>query len=177
MFGFQIPTLDRFGDARVQRFAFQIIVDVLVGDTQGHFIRQGGAIVFQVGGGQLLIQMFRAVEMGQQLFALTFVQAENWVDVGAAVAIFGEKAGNRFRRMVGTDHNSFGHSGDAVLGLHSLTGFFISANEVAQFDACFAQRLFAGQHRSFNIDCQHPVRLDKCDGVLAVLLISLHAIG
>ena len=66
--------------------------------------------------------------MGQQLFALTFVQAENWVDVGAAVAIFGEKAGNRFRRMVGTDHNSFGHSGDAVLGLHSLTGFFISAN-------------------------------------------------
>ncbi len=57
----------------------------------------------------------------------------------AAVAIFGEKAGNRFRRMVGTDHNSFGHSGDAVLGLHSLTGFFISANEVAQFDACFAQ--------------------------------------
>lgn len=79
--------------------------------------------------------------------------------------------------VVGTDHNSFGHSGDAVLGLHSLTGFFISANEVAQFDACFAQRLFAGQHRSFNIDCQHPVRLDKCDGVLAVLLISLHAIG
>ena len=49
--------LDRFGDARVQRFAFQIIVDVLVGDTQGHFIRQGGAIVFQVGGGQLLIQV------------------------------------------------------------------------------------------------------------------------
>ena len=31
---------------------------------------------------------------------------QNWVDVGAAVAIFGEKAGNRFRRMVGTDHNS-----------------------------------------------------------------------
>ncbi|STS81913.1 Uncharacterised protein [Klebsiella pneumoniae] len=59
--------------------------------------------------------------------------------------------------------------------LHSLTGFFIAANEVAQFDACFAQRLFAGQHRSFNIDCQHPIRLDKCDGVLAVLLISLHA--
>ncbi|OFV50331.1 hypothetical protein BCR59_28060 [Klebsiella pneumoniae] len=29
-----------------------------------------------------------------------------------------------------------------------FTGFFIAANEVAQFDACFAQRLFAGQHRS-----------------------------
>lgn len=100
MFGFQIPAFDRFSDTGIQRFAFQIIVDVLVGDTQGHFIRQGGAIVFQVGGRQLLIQMFRAAEMGQQLFALTFVQAENWVDVGAAVAIFGEEAGNRFRRMV-----------------------------------------------------------------------------
>ena len=121
--------------------------------------------------------MFRAAEMGQQLFALTFVQAENWVDVGAAVAIFGEEAGNRFRRMVGADHHPFGHSGDAVLGLHPLTGFFVTANKVAQFDPRFAERLFTGQYRGFDIHRQHPVRLDKGDGVLAVLLIRLYAIG
>jgi hypothetical protein len=72
--------------------------------------------------------------MGQQLLALTFVQAEDRVDVGAAVAIFGEEAGNRFRRMVGTDHHAFGHSGDAVLRFHALTGFFVAANKVAQFN-------------------------------------------
>ena len=49
VFGFQIPAFDRFGDAEVQRFAFQILVDILIGHPQRHFIRQGGAIVFQIG--------------------------------------------------------------------------------------------------------------------------------
>ena len=121
--------------------------------------------------------MFRAAEMGQQLFALTFVQAEDRVDVGAAVAIFGEEAGNRLRCMVGADYHPLGHPGDAVLGFHALTGFFVAANEVAQFDPRFAQRLFACQYRGFDIHRQHPVRLNKGDGILAVLLIRLHAVG
>ena len=75
---------------------------------------------------------------GKQLLALTFVQAEDRVNVGAAVAIFGEEAGDRFGRMVGADHDAFGHPGDAVLRFHALACLFIAANEIAQLNARFA---------------------------------------
>ena len=90
--------------------------------------------------------------MGQQLFALAFVEAKDGVNIGTAVAVFGEEPGDRFRRMVGAYHYAVGHSGDAVLRLHAFAGFFITANKVAKFDPGLAQRLLAGQHGALNID-------------------------
>ena len=75
--------------------------------------------------------MLRTAQRGKQLLTLTLVQAEDRVDVGAAVAIFGEETGDRFRRMVGADHDAFGHPGDAVLRFHALAGFLVAANKIA----------------------------------------------
>ncbi len=47
-------------------------------------------------------------------------------------------------------------------------------NRSAQFR--FAQRLFAGEDGAFNIDGEYSVRLNKSNGVLAILFIGLHAI-
>ena len=68
---------------------------------------------------------------GKQLLALTLVQAEDRVDVGAAVAVLGEETGDRFCRMVGADHDAFGHPGNAVLRFHALAGFLVAANKIA----------------------------------------------
>ena len=60
MLGFQIPAFNRFRNFLIQRFAFQIIIDIFVGHAQRHFVRQGGAVVLKIGGRQLFIQMLRA---------------------------------------------------------------------------------------------------------------------
>ena len=78
--------------------------------------------------------------------------------------------------MVCSHDHAFGHAGDTVLRFHSLTGFLVAANKVAQLNTRFSQRLLAGQHRAFDIDRQHAVGLDKFDGILAILLIGLDAI-
>ncbi len=78
--------------------------------------------------------------------------------------------------MVSSDHNTGVHPGNAVLRLHTLAGLFVTANKVRQRDAGIAQGFLAGQDRFFDIDRQHAVRLDKVDGILAVLLIRLHTI-
>ena len=121
--------------------------------------------------------MFRAAQRFQQQFALTFVKAEQWVNIRAAVAILGEEAGHRFRRMVGADYYALRHTGDAVLRLHALARFFIAAHKVGKLNARFPQRAFAGQHRLFDIYRQRAIRLDKRQRVLAILLIRLHAVG
>ncbi len=120
--------------------------------------------------------MLRAAERGQQLLALTLVETEQRVNICAAIAIFGEETGQRLCRMVSAHHHAAGHPGDAVLGFHPLTGLFVAAYEVAQFNARVAQRFFAGQHRFFNIYGQHAIRLDEGDGILTILLIELYAV-
>ena len=121
--------------------------------------------------------MLRTAQRGKQLFTLTLVQTENRVNVGAAIAIFGEETGDGFCRMVGADNHAFGHSGDAVLGFHTLASFLVAANKIAQLNARFAQCLLACQHRPFNIDGEYAIGLDERDGILAILFIGLHAIG
>lgn len=61
--------------------------------------------------------------------------------------------------------------------LHALTGFFVAANEVAQFDPASRSACSLCQYRGFDIHRQYPVRLNKGNGILAVLLIRLHAVG
>ena len=75
--------------------------------------------------------MLRTAQRGQQLLTLTLVQAEDRVDVGAAVAVLGEETGDRFCRMVGADHDAFGHPGNTVLRFHALAGFLVAANKIA----------------------------------------------
>ncbi len=120
--------------------------------------------------------MFRAAQGFQQQLALTFIKAKQRVDVGAAVAIFGEEAGNRFRRVVGAHNQTFGHAGDAVLRLHAFARFFVAAHKIREFDARLAQRAFAGQHRLFDIHRQRAIGLDKRQRILTVLLIRLDAV-
>ena len=78
--------------------------------------------------------MFRATQFAQQRFTLTLVQPEQRIDVGAAIAIFGEEASHRFCSMIRAHNKAFGHTGDAVLGFHAFTGFFIAAYEIAELD-------------------------------------------
>ena len=177
MLGFQIPAFNDLRGTFIQFFAFQIIINIVIGDTQGRFIRQGGAIVFQICRWRFLVKVLRATQRGKQLLTLTFVQTEERINIGTAVAILGEETRDGFCRMIGTDHNAFGHPGNAVLRFHTFTGFFIAADKIAQLNACFAKRLLAGQHRSFDIDGEHTIGLDEGDGILAILFIGLHAIG
>ncbi|CCJ84200.1 hypothetical protein BN133_577 [Cronobacter dublinensis 582] len=121
--------------------------------------------------------MLRAAERFQQQFALTLVEAEQRVDIGAAIAVFGEEAGHRFGRMVGADHHAFGHPGDAVLRFHTLARFFVAAHEIAQLNARFAQRFLARQHGFFDVNGQHFVRLDERQRVLTIFFIKLYAEG
>ncbi len=120
--------------------------------------------------------MLRTAQRCEKLFALAFVKAMKRVNIGTAIAIFGEEPGYRFRRMVGAHHDAVSHTGDAILRFHSLTRFFIAANKIAQLNSRFAQRLFAGEDGAFNIDGEYSVRLNKSNGVLAILFIGLHAI-
>ena len=120
--------------------------------------------------------MLRTAQRGQQLLTLTLVKTEDRVNIGAAVAVFGEETGDRFCRVVGADDNAFGHPGDAVLRFHALAGFLVAANKIAQLNARFAKRLLACQHRALNINGQHAVRLNEGNGILAILLVRLYAI-
>ena len=120
--------------------------------------------------------MFRATQRGKQLLTLTLVQTENRVNVSTAIAVFGEKSGDGFCCMIGSHDNAAGHAGDTVLSLHTFTGFFIATDKIAQFNTRFTQGLFTGQYRTLNIDGEYAVRLDKGDGILTVLFISLNAI-
>lgn len=109
--------------------------------------------------------MLRTAQRCEKLFAPAFVKAMKRVNIGTAVAIFGEEPGYRFRRMVGAHHDAVSHTGDAILRFHSLTRFFIAANKIAQLNSRFAQRLFAGEDGAFNIDGEYSVRLNKSNGV------------
>ncbi|MNP61098.1 hypothetical protein D3C76_1562450 [compost metagenome] len=53
--GFQIPAFNSASDFLIERFTFQIIVDVFICHTQGNFIRKRRAIVFEIGGWGFLI--------------------------------------------------------------------------------------------------------------------------
>ena len=97
--GFQVPALDNFRGTFIQRFAFQIIINVVISDAKGRFIRQGRAIVFQIRGWRFLVQMLRAAQRGEQLLALTFVETENRVDVGADICLEGFLGQGRHRRI------------------------------------------------------------------------------
>ncbi len=120
--------------------------------------------------------MLRAAQRRQQLLALTLVQAEEGVDIRAAIAVFGEEAGDGFRGVVGADDDPFGHPCDTVLRFHALTGFLVAADKIAQFNTGFTQGLLAGQYRTFDVYGKNTVRLNKRDRILTVLLVSLHAI-
>ncbi len=121
--------------------------------------------------------MLRAAQRFQQGFALAFSQAEQGIDVGAAIAIFGKETGQRFGGMIGADHHARGHTGNAVLRLHAFTRFFVAAHEVAQGQARLFQCFFAGQHRLFDVHHHHAIGFDKVDGILTILFIFLDAIG
>ncbi len=81
------------------------------------------------------------------------------VNIGTAIAIFGEEPGGQARRMVGAHHDAVSHTGDAILRFLFAHALFIAANK-AQF-TCAAQRLFAGEDGAFNIDGEYSVRLNK----------------
>ena len=49
MFGFQIPVLYCSGDLFRYVFPFQIVVDIVIGHAECHFIRQRRAIIFKIG--------------------------------------------------------------------------------------------------------------------------------
>mgnify|MGYP003366976865 CR=1 FL=1 len=137
MLGLQIPAFNGLRLRRFQRFAFQVIVNVIVGHAQRDFIWQRRAVIFEIGGRCFLIEMLRAAKLGQQLFTLTLVEAEDWVDVGTALSIKKKETGDGFCCMIGPDDDAVGHTGNAVLCFHAFAGFFIAANKVAQFNTGF----------------------------------------
>ncbi len=177
MLGFLIPAFDDAGAVRIDAFAFQVVINHLIGDAQRHFILQAWTIIFQIGSRFLQVEMLRAAKVFQQLLALTLVQAEQGIDVRAAIAILGEETGHGFSRVIGADHYAFGHAGDAVLRFHPLAGFFIAADKIGKRNTRLFQRALTGQHRLFDVYHQRTVGFDKGQRVLTILLIRLHTIG
>lgn len=57
----------------VDGFAFEIVVDLLVGHAEGFLIREGRAVFFQVRGGNLLPQARVGAEVLKHGGALAFV--------------------------------------------------------------------------------------------------------
>ena len=60
MLRLQIPAFNDFGDGGIHRFSFQIVINVFIGHAQRGFIRQRRAVIFEIGGGRLLIKVLRA---------------------------------------------------------------------------------------------------------------------
>lgn len=122
MFSFYIPAFDSFSDGGVQRFAFRNRQYChTLRPARLHQAVKGGRLPNRRWG--LFIQMLRTAQRCEKLFAPAFVKAMKRVNIGTAVAIFGEEPGYRFRRMVGAHHDAVSHTGDAILRFHSLTRF------------------------------------------------------
>ncbi len=47
-------------------------------------------------------------------------------------------------RVIGADHHAFLHARNAVLRFHAFAGFFVTLDEIAEFDPDFTQRRFTG---------------------------------
>lgn len=99
-----------------------------------------------------------------------------WVNIGIVVVIFGEEFGYCFCCMVGVYYDVVSYIGDVILCFYLFMCFFIVVNKIVQFNFCFVQCLFVGEDGVFNIDGEYFVWLNKSNGVLVILFISLYVI-
>src|SRR5690349_3592714 len=103
-------------DSRTSRLVdlppFQEIIDLVVGDAIGLFIRTKRREVLEIVGWNLVNQFRRRAEMRRQGADPAFVQTGEREYVGGAVAELGEEAHQRLRRVIGADDQSTPGAGE-----------------------------------------------------------------
>ena len=171
--------LEALGGGGVDKHALQVVVDLGVGDAERLLVGKRRAVLFEVGGGHLLVEALIGLEVGEKLRALAFVQAGERDEVGCAVTEFSEKARDVLRCVVGANDEQAEFARDRVLGDHAHARFDIALVEVAELLLVETVRDFARERRrcGLDIDGDALVRLDEVERELRVVLVRLDAVG
>lgn len=171
--------LDALARSIVDGFALEVCVDVVVGDAQGLFIGEGGAIVLEVRGRDLRPRGLGGAEVAQKEGALPFGEPVEGEEVGRAVAVFGEEAGDVLCGVVGAHDEEPQLPGQGVLGDHALPGLEVPAVEIAE--AFLAEHTgdfcFGGARRLGDVDRHAVVGLDESERPLRIVFVRLDPVG
>src|SRR5690554_8022851 len=102
MLGLQIPFFDRLCGSFLDLFSFQVIIYLIICDSQGYFIRNPRLVTFQIGSWYFFDQMFRCSQLSEQLFPLPLIQSKQWIDVCSPVTMLRVKTRHSLCCMVRT---------------------------------------------------------------------------
>lgn len=173
----KVLRFDRLGHRILHRKALQVVVDVLVADSQIRFVGLPRIVVEKVCGGLLLIQALRRTELDHHGLALPLREPGQRHDIRRAVAELREKPGDRLRGMVRADDEQRALAGNRELGDHARARLHVAFREIHHLVAERVTVLgLEPVDRSLDVEGDRALRLDELQGKLCVILVPLNRI-
>ena len=162
--------------------ALQVVVNLLVPNSQRLLVREPRPQVLEVGGRRLGDDRLRRAEMGRQPAHLALAEPEERTHVHPAVAELGEEPDERLGGVVRPHHESAREVREVVLHRHPHPRLRVSPREVAErfgtrLQPVPGQRRFERPDRPADVHAHHFRRLDPRQHALGVGGVALPAVG
>ncbi|CAG9273613.1 hypothetical protein PUN4_790011 [Paraburkholderia unamae] len=182
MAGRVVKAKDRFVRHVAHRLALQKVVDFVVADSVGVFVRMQRAQRLQIRRRRFVDERRARAQRSRERAHAAFVQARERQHVGATVAELREKPHQRLRCVIRADHEARARAGYGVLRDHPLARLDVAVDLVllALVRDDEATGFERGEHRvggGPHVDAQGFVRGDESERRGGVRFVALRAVG